>query len=422
MLSHFILSPLDPFEISSLIGLSTPILDYLNLSITNLALIYKIKKINILSFLFLYLSIFIYSFIFQLLAFYFILSGYLGIFFKKKLLEKIKINDFFWFNKFLINFVLLYLIIVFFNSTFYLDSPTIVNCNIDGVTVKGEYIEKIFTHFGAASAFIIGSRLAAGFLSKHTMSILGKIGTIAGSGGISSASFHKVNYTAGTIRGIISGQTTSDNSKNIHIKEVQISSDLNLNNSVDLSKLNVESLANKHILIPNFINKFEGKFHCTPSTNNSKSKTIELLEQTKDQSISEIFAQDNTTIIEKINNSIINSPLESNDLGVTQSQLFSDLTTILSYNLTVNLFMIYLISVLIFAFTVRFVIDNNLLLDKVKSLPLGKYIHYILNKILNIWRDSNILWIYFILFFLFIFSCSSSYAIYGCLFILENLS
>jgi len=78
------------------------------------------------------------------------------------------------------------------------------------------------------------------------------------------------------------------------------------------------------------------------------------------------------------------------------------MTTILSYNLSVNLFMVYLISVLTFAFTVRFVIDSELILAKVNSLPLGKYTQFILSKNFNIWKDSSILWIYFILFFLFV--------------------
>jgi len=170
-----------------------------------------------------------------------------------------------------------------------------------------------------------------------------------------------------------------------------------------------------------FISKFEEKFNLISSNESSKSKIVEFIEKSTDCTISESFGQANSNIIEKIQNSIINTPLESNEMGLSQSQLLNDMTTILTYNLTVNLFMIYLISVLIFAFTIRFVIDSEMILSKIKSLPLGKYTHYILIKFFSIWKDSSILWIYFILFFLFFFSCSSSYAIYGCLFILDNL-
>jgi hypothetical protein len=127
-----------------------------------------------------------------------------------------------------------------------------VNCNLDGSTVKnsGDYIDKIFTQFGAASAFVIVSRMEPGFVSKHPMSLLGKIGTITGSGAMSSASFQMVNSTAGVIRGVMSGKQITDNSINIYIKDVKFSSELN--NIVELSKINMDSLANKQSIIPNF--------------------------------------------------------------------------------------------------------------------------------------------------------------------------
>lgn len=74
---------------------------------------------------------------------------------------------------------------------------------------------------------------------------------------------------------------------------------------------------------------------------------------------------------------------------------------------------------LIFIITVKFVIDSDLLLGKIKSLAPsgvgGKYLNYIISKFLLAWKASSIFWVYFILFFSLIFSCCSSYAIYGCL-------
>ena len=58
---------------------------------------------------------------------------------------------------------------------------------------------------------------------------------------------------------------------------------------------------------------------------------------------------------------------------------------------------------LVFIFTIKFVIDSDLFLEKVKTLPLGKYLYYILNKLISIWKNSSILWIYFILFFFYLF-------------------
>jgi len=227
------------------------------------------------------ISIFFISFMLNYLIFNLTLLGLFGSYFKGFLLNKL--DDLGWFNKFLFHFFVLYLIVAFSLNTIYLDGSTIVICNLDGSTINisGDYIDKIFTHFGAASAFVIGSRLAAGFVSKHPMSLLGKIGTIAGSGAMSSASFHMVNSTAGVIRGIMSGKQITDNTINIQIKDVQISSELN--NIVDLSQLNMDSLANKQIIIPKFrgdiFSKFEGKINYISSNDSSKSKIVELIEK-----------------------------------------------------------------------------------------------------------------------------------------------
>jgi len=83
--------------------------------------------------------------------------------------------------------------------------------------------------------------------------------------------------------------------------------------------------------------------------------------------------------------------------------------------------MIYFLFVLFFIITIRFVIDHDWFLNKVKNLPFGKFFHFIFNNLLKTWKNSNILWIYFLLFLLICCSISSTYAIYGCLFILNNL-
>ena len=63
----------------------------------------------------------------------------------------------------------------------------------------------------------------------------------------------------------------------------------------------------------------------------------------------------------------------------------------LSYNFTFNLIMIYLIVMLIFIFIIKFVLDKNISFFKVKILPLGKYIHVILNKIMFAFSSSSII-------------------------------
>jgi hypothetical protein len=90
-----------------------------------------------------------------------------------------------------------------------------------------------------------------------------------------------------------------------------------------------------------------------------------------------------------ISDFFINSPLESTASEILNQTLKAHLTTVLSDNLFVNIGIVYLLCVLAFAFTTRFVVDHDFILKKVKSLnpaphPFGKVLHYILSKILSV--------------------------------------
>ena len=147
------------------------------------------------------------------------------------------------------------------------------------------------------------------------------------------------------------------------------------------------------------------------TTETKSSKIIKLIEDTNNAELAEIL--DVKSIPFDI---VIDSPLEPDNISI----LHDNLNTILTYNLPINLFMVYLVFMLIYIITIKYVLDSEAFLAKVQKLPLGKYIHYILDKLINVWKYSSIFWIYLILFFLLIFSSSSAYAIYGCLFILNH--
>jgi len=369
-------------------------------------------NLNIIFFLFI-LGFLINSFILRLVA-----TGFIGLTLKDKLLQKINTNDYTWLNKILVYFFCTYFIYIFvFSNNIYLDSSTIVNVNLDGVnvTVKGDYIDKLFTNIGATSAFVIGSRLAASFLSKHPMSLGGKIGTTISAGAGSSVAFQMVNQTSGLIKGIITPEKVGNDSVSLLIKDVNISSSLNNENVDSLVELINMNKDIKSKLTPNIhesnLERFEkltGENSVSVQLDNNNSQILEMVKEKHNGSLKEIFGSDT---------SIINSPLESNELLI--SNLKNSIIEILNYNLTINFIMIYFIIMLIVIFTIKFVINKNTFLDSILKLPLGKYFHYILSKLITAWQASSIIWIYFILFFLLIFSCSSTYAIYGCLLVLK---
>jgi hypothetical protein len=96
------------------------------------------------------------------------------------------------YNKILFSFLIIYFIFVLSSDTIYLDTTLNLNFKNLDLIVSGENIDKIFTHFGAATAFVLGSKLAAGFLTKHSISLGRKIGLTILTGAGSSAVFQMV--------------------------------------------------------------------------------------------------------------------------------------------------------------------------------------------------------------------------------------
>nr|YP_009690145.1 hypothetical protein PPIT_000044 [Porodaedalea pini]QEG56925.1 hypothetical protein PPIT_000044 [Porodaedalea pini] len=118
---------------------------------------------------------------------------------------------------------------------------------------------------------------------------------------------------------------------------------------------------------------------------------------------------------------ITNCSLEPTE--ILSFEFKAKIISLLSDNLTLQFIMLYLFWMLIFIYTIKLISDRNLYTPywetKVISLPLGKYIHIVITKLLNGWRLSTNFWIYFILFFLFIFTCCSTFATFVVLFTLN---
>ena len=228
-----------------------------------------------------------------------------------------------------------------------------------------------------------------------------------------------INQTSGIIKGIITTEKESNGSISLHVKDVNISSSLDSQNFDNLTNTINMNTDFKNKITPKFYESLLERSERLFNKNNlfirsdKDSKIIEMIKEKHNGNITELFSKSEDTLL-------INSPLESNNL--INSELKNSIIEILNYNLTINLIMIYFILMLIFIFTIKYVINKETFSEKILNLPLGfkgKYLQIFLIKIITAWQASNILWIYFILFFLLFFSCSSTYAIYGCLFVLK---
>jgi len=251
--------------------------------------------------------------------------------------------------------------------------------------VNGDYITLLLTHFGATSAFAIGSKIGASFVSKYPLSIKSKVGTSIAAGAVSSTVFKLTTSTNSLLRGFIEEKKNSDNSVNLSIRDVKITIPSNTHNTEivkNLSEFYNSNLSTykKNLLLPKFFtnqSSLLNNLNVNTTTNGYSSVLTMIL----DKNLNANFYRDYI----KIDNDVIylNSPLEKNIMDISTPSIQNAITEILSLNLIVNLGIIYFLFVLVFIITIRFVIDHDLFLDKVQNLPFGKFFHFIFNKLLK---------------------------------------
>jgi hypothetical protein len=360
----------------------------------------------------LYLSL-LSGFITVYFSYFLIIRGYIGVSLQLFVIDKLNIKEFSWLNKLILQFLIIYIIIkiYLYKNIIYLEQDGIINFDLEGVKFKiqGEYLGLIIHHFGAASAFGVGAKIAASFLSKHPMSLPNKIGStiLAGSGSsivfqLTSQGNSLIIYSIKKMIGL------NETAIILEIEDVNINAGTKIFNfkssdGIDainfLPKLKDTFVDNNSFIRKNFEKYYNSNLEIKQET---KATIVGEIEKTTSKNLSEIFSESN-----------INSPLESNEF------LTNEIINLLNNEFILHLITIYLILMLILVFTIKYVIDQNLNLERIKSLPLGKYISYFIISIINSWKVSSVFWIYFFLFFILIFTCASTYGIFAILFVLK---
>jgi hypothetical protein len=333
-------------------------------------------------------------------------------------------------NKILFLFLGLYLILIFNMDTLYLDGPN-KNVKIDDIDFKisGEYKDKIFTHFGGSAALVVGAKIAASFIVKlrsSHMLVSNKLFSSFAAASIPPASGGRAFSTGYQVintgnEKLINFFKYKVDNKNVEISVDKVEIYTDLNKSISGDKNTTSKLES---FLPKFKNS-NGKFKFSDYNKqinhvfnkaalqsfivDSKSNILSNLNKCKTLTV--IFKNKAAQLSLNLNiNTTINSPLELNNLDRLND--IKDIVTLLNYNLVLNIVMIYLLYVLIVVLTLKFITDKNINLDKIKIYPLGKYIFFLISKLINIWKINNLFFIYFLLFSLFIFSCISTFGIY----------
>ena len=374
--------------------------------------------------------LFLFSLVVHYILFKLILYGYMGISLKIALERKINTNDFMLFNIiiFMVFFISFILYCYIYSNYFLLDNKTIWNCNIKGTNflISGYYLNLLLNHFGYLTALGIGARIAGALYTTQLMLISRKIGMVLGSVLLSYFLYNIFTITNVIIMELILANRIV-NSITLDIKYLYFNS-LADKTLKTITKLNQTNLLPKmqlnfnDTILSKIENLFRNKINIENNTG-SKFKIIESIDTQNSSSIDKIISNsknnsivDNPISFSEIQNNIINSPLENGDLYVLQNQIIE----LLNYSFIINLIMVYFIFMGIFIFTIKIIIDKNISIEIVKRLPFGKYIHFILNKLIFIWSNSNIFWIYWIFIVLLLGTLSTTFALYACLFVLQD--
>nr|YP_010990977.1 hypothetical protein UYP79_mgp008 [Pappia fissilis]WOX61250.1 hypothetical protein [Pappia fissilis] len=368
------------------------------------------------------------GFIVNYLLFNIILFGLFGSFLKNQLLTKIEHKDDRWFNTLLSYYFILLIfcfLIDYHINIVYLDD-NIVNFNVYKfkVSVTGDVLKDIIVLFGSSGAFVIGSNFGYAVISKYSLNFISKVGASAANGVGFSFLWQIVVSSQKSIQGKGILTRSGDNSITIEMNNVSLCQNLNGNleklpiKNID-QNINIRDQFLRGIDNNNFIsgNKLIDKI--AEYKEAPESRIISIIEKEKNSSITDIFKNSGYDVSNNVNiteDIVINSPLESNELSLI---LKNQLIEILSYNFMLHCIMLYLILMIIFIFTIKLIADNNLLIEKIKILPLGKYIYIIVNKVIYLWSKSNNFWIYYLSISLFIMMLGATYGLYACLVILN---
>ena len=398
-----------------------------------------------------YLCAGLLGFTITFLILYFLLNGFLGKYLQNKLLFSLKDKS--WFNQFLVMFVVIYFIIgiSIICNIIALDNNDDYTIQMMGVTFKfsPDILYQIGILFGSASAYVVGSKIAYGIVAKTPYSMLTKGGISFAGGSGSAIGYNMVLDGILYVRGKLNNNSGTSNVK-ISIDQIELTKQGSSKNSIQSKIITAFMEQGKDTNKPQVFSKtpnseIESKLKLideqvqfktqasrllgNESSSIQTSKVISAIKQNRGKKLEEVFESNVVSDVQVFEvkddkhsfSDFIKSPLEPTELILTSDKVF--IVKMLTNDLILHFIMLYLVCMLILIFSVKLMVDKDLYSqkfeNKVKSLPLGKYIQIIISKLINSWKFSNSFWIYLIIGFLLIFLSCSTFGIFVCLFSLK---
>ena len=348
--------------------------------------------------------------------------------------HKIANNDYSWLNILIFWFICFYLpagiVILLFSQTIYLDTKVDVVVGVENtqISLSGPLFQQLIAQFGSITAFATGVKVGGIIYAKTNMHPLNKVGNSLVVGAASVITWKLLEMNDNIYQSKYRIKNISENKIDISIDEITVAGDV----SVDFKD---ESMRNKFFELFGNLKKqmnvteksFKSdkvnfdKIESLQLISNKKAKIVDLVDTSVFYNNSTNESQLTEDLISKDTNIIINSPLE--DTFTITKEGHDYLILLLNYSLILNLIIAYLVFIIIFIFTIKYIVDAESLKNKIDSNKvLPNILKRILTKLINGWTFSSKFWIYFNLISSLVFVLVSAKISHACLFILTPLS
>lgn len=297
----------------------------------------------------------------------------------------------------------------------HLDSVN-VNLNVSGIEVgiSGDAIATAVSSFGEATVFVGCAKIAQLIIAKNKgLTTTNKIGIVLGSGASGYTTFKVIDKSFKLLN---------------HNKTSEL-----FNGTLKLDSVTLSTTASYPIPEHPLLSYIFGMHKDVNFTNLNQPYQIIRNPQLGTTTIQSIKSEN--CIIETLNNTnpnwksqfynwdkiIINSPYEN------ESEFINSLMSILTDNLYLSLFSIYLLTMLTIIFICKLLLSSNIEFKNISKIKifnynLGEKLITLLNWYISMWKKSSSFWIFFIIAVILFSLIGISFSTWSILMVLKKFS
>lgn len=341
-----------------------------------------------------FVSIFTFSFILHIVIFFLF-----NLFYPNVNILKLVNNNYYFFLYSLFVFILFW----YSKDTIYLED-VYIKTKIDNVeiNVSGDAVKLLYDKWGTTAAFVAGVRFASVILHKVNIGVAPKIGIATFSGGGCVMGYKIAQNLYNPVNSSITGGITT--------KTGPISIEMTLPNNIATDPNNAQVLSKKILVLFNI--KLDSQTGFTSIKNTypdikaniitTNSNAVEISETNQSINTSQVL----TALTEQNPDwrnqfdITISSPLEPN------SSLFNLFLDQLMNVTMLEFIILYLYIMFLFIIACKFIINinnNTTIFIFLNKFLIGRLIFKFINFIINTWKNSSNIWLYYISFTLILF-------------------